>query len=260
MAVGAVQHRGDRKSAVEIDIHTGKIRKNKEIFVDYRKFGDITMKLRYLFLLVLLIAICGCSSSSKVRSLSENSGKLPVTEPIDEDEQKTYQSATQHGEEMVFRYEYGAQSTFFKTSQYCYSYGEDALKFVSNDSKSVVTIPLENIQTCVGGTKMVTPKSAGKVFKDHLSKGANVGLGIGWYSALEIAGGVMGVNPVLGMFAYMMAPLGFVVGTSVGAIIGGTAGLVAMGTNYADGTLACEDNFTEEEELEFLMSHRCFAN
>lgn len=218
------------------------------------------MKLYCSFLIVILVVLSGCSGSSKVRSLNESSATLPVTEPLDESEQKAYQFATQHGDEMVFRYEYAAQSTFFSASKYCFSYGEDAMKFLSNDSKSVVTIPLENIQACVGGTKMVTPKSAGKVFKDHLSKGANVGLGIGWYSALEIAGGVMGVNPVLGMFAYMMAPLGFVVGTSVGAIIGGTAGLVAVGTNYADGTLACEDNFTEEEELKFLEAHRCFRD
>lgn len=218
------------------------------------------MILRFVLVSVLFIIFNGCSSSSKVRSINENSGKLPVTEPIDDDEQNVYRSATQHGDEMVFRYGYGGQETFFKTSQYCYSYGEDALKFVSNDSKTLITIPMENIQACVGGTKMVSHQSAGKVFKDHLSDGAEVGFGVGWYSALEVAGGVMGVNPILGMFAYMMAPFGLVVGTSVGAVIGGTAGLIAVGKNYADGTLDCQALFTEEEEEQFLETHRCFAN
>ena len=218
------------------------------------------MKLYCSFLIVILVVLSGCSGSSEVRTLNESSGKLPVSESLDESEQKAYQFATQHGDEMVFRYEYAAQSTFFSASKYCYSYGEDAMKFLSNDSKSVVTIPLENIQACVGGTEVVTPKSNGKVFLDHLADGAQKGFGIGWYSYLEIASGVMSVNPVAGILAFAMTPIGVAVGTSVGAVVGGTVGLFAMGTNSANGTRVCRDYFTEEEELEFLMSHRCFAN
>lgn len=261
MAVGAIQHRGDRQSAVEINIHEAKTRKLlKTDFVDLYVIEDLSMKLCYSFLLVILIVLMGCSGPSKVRTLNESSGKLPVMEPLDEGEQRAYQSATQHGDEMTFRYEYGSQVTFFKTSSYCYSYGEDALKFVTNDSMNVVSIPMDKIQICADGTETWTPKSNGSVFLDHLSGGAQKGLYWGGYFFFNVAENTFVANPVVGSLMFAMLPIGFVVGTSVGTVIGGTTGLVAMGINTADGIRVCRGNFTEKEKTEFLESHLCFKH
>lgn len=218
------------------------------------------MKNLGLFLVCTVFCVLGCSSSSKVGTISEISGNLSDAEPIDENDLNAFQSAVQHGDEMTFRYEYGSQVTFFKTSSYCYSYGEDALKFVTNDSMNVVSIPMDKIQICADGTETWTPKSNGSVFLDHLSGGAQKGLYWGGYFFFNVAENTFVANPVVGSLMFAMLPIGFVVGTSVGTVIGGTTGLVAMGINTADGIRVCRGNFTEKEKTEFLESHLCFKH
>ncbi|MCQ2098533.1 MAG: hypothetical protein MJY87_11410 [Fibrobacter sp.] len=218
------------------------------------------MKSLNLILIVFFAVLLGCSGSSKVGSISEISEKLSDAEPIDESDLNAFQSAVQHGDEMTFRYEYGSQVTFFKTSSYCYSYGEDVLKFVTNDSMNVVSIPMDKIQICADGTETWTPKSNGSVFLDHLSGGAQKGLYWGGYFFFNVAENTFVANPVVGSLMFAMLPIGFVVGTSVGTVIGGTTGLVAMGINTADGIRVCRGNFTEKEKTEFLESHLCFKH
>ncbi|WP_249505410.1 hypothetical protein [Fibrobacter sp. HC4] len=220
----------------------------------------LIMKSLNLILIVCSAVLLGCSGSSKVGSISDNSEKLSEAEPIDERDLKAYQSAVQHGDERTFRYEYGSQVTFFEASRYCYSYGEDALKFVTNDSKSVISIPVEKIQICEGGTEIWTPKSNGKVFLDHLSGGAQKGFYFGGEFFFEAAKATMGSNPVIGSLMLVMTPVGFAVGASVGTVVGGTAGLVGMGINYADGIRVCRGDLTEKEKTEFLESHLCFKH
>lgn len=222
--------------------------------------GELTMKNLGLFLVCTVFCVLGCSSASKVGTISEISGNLSDAEPIDENDLNAFQSAVQHGDEMTFRYEYGSQVTFFKTSSYCYSYGEDALKFVTNDSMNVVSIPMDKIQICADGTETWTPKSNGSVFLDHLSEGAQKGLYWGGYFFFNVAENTFVANPVVGSLMFAMLPIGFVVGTSVGTVIGGTTGLVAMGINTADGIRVCRGNFTEKEKTEFLESHLCFKH
>lgn len=220
----------------------------------------LTVKCLNLFFICVACCILGCSGSPKVGTISENSGNLSDAEPIDKSDLNAYLSATQHGDEMTFRYEYGSQVTFFKTSSYCYSYGEDALKFVTNDSMNVVSIPMDKIQICADGTETWTPKSNGSVFLDHLSGGAQKGLYWGGYFFFNVAENTFVANPVVGSLMFALLPIGFVVGTSVGTVIGGTTGLVAMGVNTADGIRVCRGNFTEKEKTEFLESHLCFKH
>ncbi|MCQ2105401.1 MAG: hypothetical protein MJZ26_06385 [Fibrobacter sp.] len=218
------------------------------------------MKNLGLFLVCTVFCVLGCSGSSKVGSISENSEKLSEAEPIDESDLNAFQSAVQHGDEMTFRYEYGSQVTFFEASRYCYSNGEDALKFVTNDSKSVVSLPVEKIQICDGGSELWTPKSNGRVFLDHVSGGAQKGFYFGGEFFFEAAKATMGSNPVIGSLMLVMTPVGFAVGASVGTVVGGTAGLVGMGINSTDGVRVCRGNLTEKEKTEFLESHLCFKH
>ena len=218
------------------------------------------MKNLGLFLICLVFCVLGCSSSSKVGSISENSEKLSEAEPIDESDLNAYQSAVQHGDERTFRYEYGSQVTFFEASRYCYSNGEDALKFVTNDSKSVVSLPVEKIQICDGGSELWTPKSNGRVFLDYVSGGAQKGFYFGGEFFFEAAKTTIGSNPVIGSLMLVMTPVGFAVGASVGTVVGGTAGLVGMGINSTDGIRVCRGNLTEKEKTEFLESHLCFKH
>lgn len=218
------------------------------------------MKLRYIFLLIVLIAITGCTRPAKVRSLSNTSGRLPATEPMSEEEQKAFHFATLHGDERVFQYGYGSKTAFFKTSKYCYSEKEDALKFVTSDNKNVITVPLEDVQACLGGTKIVKEKSAGDVFWDFLSGGAEAGAKAVIGITVDNVEENMAENPALGILGLLMAPVGIVVGASVGTVVGGTVGLFAMGINsVADrGTRVCREYFDEDSEEEFLEAHLCY--
>lgn len=214
------------------------------------------MKLRYIFLLIVLIAITGCTRPAKVRSLSNTSGRLPASQSMNEEEQKAFHFATLHGDERVFQYGYGSKTAFFKTSKYCYSPKEDAMKFVTNDNQSLITVPLEDVQACLGGTKIVRERDASDVFVDFLTSGAEAGVKVAVDAPFEMAEENLG----LALLGFVLLPVGVVVGATVGTVIGGTVGLFAMGIDAAvdQGTRVCREYYDEESEEEFLMSHLCF--
>jgi len=218
------------------------------------------MKKIALFLILISLFVVGCTKPAKVRSLSNTSGKLPATEPISAEQQQAFKFATQHGDETVFQYGYGSKTAFFKTSQYCYSAKEDAMKFLSNDGASIITVPLEDVQACLGGTKIVKKRSAGKVFSDHLVGGAVGGAQLGLDVTVGLAEEELHDNFGLAVLGFLMTPVGVVVGATVGTVLGGTVGLFAMGINSAidQGTRVCREYYDEDSEEEFLMSHLCY--
>lgn len=216
------------------------------------------MKWLCFLILAFSFIVTGCAHPVRVRSLSEGSGKLPATEALSEAEQEAFLYATQHGDETVFQYGYGPKASFFKTSRYCYSAKDTAMKFITNDSRNVITIPLEDITACVAGTKVIKENSAGDVFLKHLSNGAEIGLQIGSEFSVDVVEEAHNLGELF--FGVLMTPIGLAVGATIGTVVGGTVGLFAMGIDAAtdQGTRVCREYYDEDSEVDFLMSHLCF--